>query len=424
VHGDDQQPVDVGPTALPALRPRLAVIRKDELAVIREVDEALPQILGWSPDELVGTRPIELVHPEDLERAIASWMDLLAAPGARVAVRLRHRHRDGSWVWFDVTNENRLDDPAQRCVVAEMVDVSEEMAALETLRAQERLLRRLTEGLPLGVYQLDAERRVVYSNERLTSILGTEAATAADQLALVASADRDALDAAIGRALDGRDDDVEVTFRRPDGEERRCALSMRSLADDAGGVAGAVVCVFDITDAVRMRNELEDRATFDALTRCHNRATILAEVERALQLRPPGTGTAVIFIDLDRFKDVNDRHGHAAGDELLVAVAQRLLGAVREGDLVGRIGGDEYLVVCPRVDSAEAALTIAERLRSSVVGDVRVGDHIVHLMASVGVTWTDDDVTAVDALIAEADAAMYEAKRAGAAEPVLHGAGR
>ena len=139
------------------------------------------------------------------------------------------------------------------------------------------------------------------------------------------------------------------------------------VVDDSGAVTGAIVCVADVTDSVRMREELEHRATFDLLTRCYNRASILQALERTLaEPRPDDSGTGVIFIDLDRFKDVNDRLGHAAGDVLLVEVARRLASCTREADLVGRIGGDEFLVVCTRVPDEATTLKIAGQLADAL----------------------------------------------------------
>jgi diguanylate cyclase (GGDEF)-like protein len=126
--------------------------------------------------------------------------------------------------------------------------------------------------------------------------------------------------------------------------------------------------VADITESVRLRQQLEDRATFDVLTRCHNRAAILQVLERALA-EPSQVGTAAIFVDLDRFKEINDRLGHAAGDALLVEVAQRLRRSVRDRDLVGRLGGDEWCTTrdrftLPRPGSADPAEVAAELERA------------------------------------------------------------
>jgi PAS domain S-box-containing protein len=121
------------------LPPRVAVVRKSGVAVITEVDEAITRILGWTAEELVGHRTTEFIHPEDHERAIAIWMEMLARPGSTRRTRLRHRNREGSWIWFEVTNHNQLEDPERGYVLTEMVDISDEMAALEALRAGEQL---------------------------------------------------------------------------------------------------------------------------------------------------------------------------------------------------------------------------------------------------------------------------------------------
>ena len=121
-------------------------------------------------------------------------------------------------------------------------------------------------------------------------------------------------------------------------------------------------------------------------------------------------GTAVAFIDLDRFKPVNDRFGHAAGDRLLVAVAERLRLTVRGCDRIGRVGGDEFLVICPGVANTAKAIEIGERLAGALNATIDIGAGIVDLRASIGVAWTCEQLDP-DALIARADAAMYESKR-------------
>jgi diguanylate cyclase (GGDEF)-like protein len=131
--------------------------------------------------------------------------------------------------------------------------------------------------------------------------------------------------------------------------------------------SGAIICISDVTERARMREELEIRATYDALTGCHNRASILAALERAMQAPSSrDAGTAVLFVDLDRFKHVNDRWGHAVGDQLLRRTSERLTANARGGDLVGRLGGDEFLVVCENVATEEQAAAIGERIAAAL----------------------------------------------------------
>jgi diguanylate cyclase (GGDEF)-like protein/PAS domain S-box-containing protein len=407
----------------PMLRPRVAVIHKDEMAFIRGVDEATSHIVGWSAEEMIGHRSLEFIDPQDHARSIENWMDMLRTPGARRRVRLRHRHKNGSWVWFEVTNHNLRNDPAHGYILTEMVDITDEMAAQEALRAREHLLRRLTEALPLGVFQVDTARSIVYRNARLATILGNKPAASLDkQLANVLPADRPKLKQALNAVLiEGRDVDLEVALRRSTNDIRRCTFSLRVLTDDSGTITGAIVSVTDVTETVRLREELEDRATFDELTRRHNRASILQVLERTLADQPnSGAGTGAIFVDLDHFKEINDRFGHAAGDVLLVEVAQRLGRAVRGFDVVGRLGGDEFLVVCSRVENSDEALRIAERIADALgATDVQLGDTVLTPSASIGVAWSNRAGMDADALVALADLAMYESKRQRQGRPVL-----
>ena len=126
-----------------------------------------------------------------------------------------------------------------------------------------------------------------------------------------------------------------------------------------------------------------------------------------------------MFIDLDRFKLVNDRHGHAAGDLVLATAAQRLRDSVRGVDEVGRIGGDEFLVICPNVDNAAQAVEVADRLAGLFGDNVDVGASTAELRASIGVAWTNE-ATDADSLVAQADSAMYNAKRNGTGRVTLY----
>lgn len=407
--------------AAPPIAPRAAIQRKNEVAVFLDVDDATSQILGVSREEIIGGASLDFVHPDDQQRSIVAWIDLLDAPGATRRVRLRHRRGDGSWIWLELTNHNLLAHPEFGCVITEMVDISDEIAAQEAVRAREELLRRLTETIPLGVLQVDHSGTVVYTNERLHQILGREAvATIEEQLDTVVTADRAVLGQAIDAVLrDGSDCDLEVRVggRREDDGLRLCRVGIRALRDtDGAATIGAVLCVDDVTESARLRSELEDRATFDVLTRCLNRAAVMSVLDETLAESKSGA----IFVDLDRFKQVNDVLGHAAGDDLLVAAAERLRQAVRGSDVVGRLGGDEFLVVCPGVDSPAEVVAIADRIVRAFEPPVEIpGAGRVGVRASVGVALSGDGDDA-DTLVANADVAMYESKRQGSADPVVY----
>lgn len=407
---------------LPAPRPRLVRTVKDPVAVVLYADDDLTPMLGWEPSEYVGKRSLDFVHPDDQKVVVDTWMQVLSKPGTTCRARVRHQRRDGSWMWVEIANRAIAGHP-DGAVESEIFDISEEMEAQEEVRAREQLLLRLAAVLPVGVLHLDVDQAVVYANDRLFEIMGCEPSTHQNAM-LDGVVDRDGLMAAIRRVMAGHDDDIGLEIDCLDGTGRRsCTLALRALTTPAGEVTGAVGCLTDVTEAVRMRAELEQRATHDDLTGCVNRATAVATLERALAR--PGPGTAAIFVDLDGFKDVNDRHGHVIGDEVLVAVAGRFRQAVREGDVVGRVGGDEFLVVCAPVTSSADAMTLGERISRALDVAVEAGGHHLQSRASIGVAWSPGDgdrsTTAADSLIAAADAAMYASKADGRGRPVVVG---
>lgn len=428
VQAEMQDEAPEGDEAPPAT-PRFMRWRQNELGVIRDVDAATSQLLGYTAAELVGRRSLEIIHPDDHEAVIANWMEMLVTPGLIRQTRSRHLRKDGSWLWVETTNHNLLLDPAHSCVHAEKADISKEMAAYEALQAREQLLHRLAESLPHGVIQIDADQRVVYANARLAQVVGVAAAaTLPEQLTNLLDEDRARLDDAADQLLrTGSDHDLELRLRIPrDGAVRRIQVSMRALTASAGDVTGAILSVLDVTDSVALREELRDRATYDTLTRCYNRAAVLAELEETVcgpaSRAQQGAGLAVVFVDLDLFKSINDRLGHAAGDELLTVAARRLRGALRENDVIGRLGGDEFLVICPDVDDPSSALELAERLACALRGRVDLVAGTVPTRASVGVAWQASAEADCGTLVQQADQAMYESKRRRRGRAVLHNA--
>jgi diguanylate cyclase (GGDEF)-like protein/PAS domain S-box-containing protein len=392
------------------------VLIRNDVAVIVGTDGPVQEVLGWAAHELIGLASTSLIHPEDQASAVGAWFDMLSEPGCTRSWRGRYRSGDGSWLWIESTNTNHLDDHDPR-VVSSIIRVTvDEVTIEEELRARKQLLNRLSDALPVGLFQIDASRHVSFTNDRLHAIIeAPPAATADAQFASVFADDRERFDSALSAALlDHPVDDLEVRFRltSESGEAwtRVCLVSLRSLTDDTGVVTGAIGCLSDVTDSVRLRRELELRASVDALTGCMNREATLELLDLLLgDPAPERGGVAVAYVDLDNFKQVNDCYGHAAGDAVLVAAVQRMQVVLRGDDRVGRLGGDEFLIVCPSVASEAAAHDLVSRLRASMQSTVRVADTDIELRASIGLAWTNHE-TSADDLIAQADQAMYRSK--------------
>lgn len=358
-----------------ALRPRYATMEKSDLAVVLSCDKSVQRMLGWDADELVGRRSLDFTHPEDHQRVIANWMDLLNSPGATRRVRQRHQRADGGWMWLEVTNHNLLEDPDRRCMLVELVDISEEMAATEALRAGEELLRTLTEALPVGVVQLGLDGHIVYRNHRAESVLGRHLqageafATPVGNPKLV-----EAVNATLGQ---GCDQDLEL------------AHNLR-----------------DVTAAAELREELDRLVTYDSLTGCLSRRAVL---EQLGTLTAAGAPVTVLFVDLDEFKEVNDHHGHAAGDALLRHVGACLLAGLKPGEIVGRLGGDEFLIATTGPDNDSEVAAIADATAKAVGQPLLFAGLRLIARASIGAA-RSTGVTDADMLVAAADVVMYRTK--------------
>ncbi len=417
---------------LPPAAPRFCSLMEDESAHVLDCDDAFTAMFGYTAEELIGESVLDQIHPDDQGRAVEGWLAVLSTRRIQ-QTRLRRRRKDGTWMWVDTSLHNFLNQPDRNYVLVEMIDISAEMAAQEALQEREELLRRLTDAMPVGLLHVDTDRNVVYNNARLLDIMHGPAATDAPTeaqaeaqapsartlLATLTSEGMAAFDAALGEVLaEGTDRDVEVDLVLASGVWRRAFMSVRALFRPGGEVNGAITCVLDVTDSARARQELEVRATFDALTQCHNRSSILGAVQQELECRDTSTA-GVIYVDLDNFKPVNDTLGHAAGDELLKLVAERLRVASRGNDVVGRLGGDEFLVLLREIPGPDIAMRVASRIGDSLCTPFELSSETITLGASIGVACATAEPVTAEELVKQADAAMYQSKEGGNCLPVL-----
>ncbi len=345
---------------------------------------------------------------------------MITEPGHTGIWRGRYRTGNSTWKW--VETENRYHEGDVPTVVTSMREVSPDQVSFEErFQEREQLLNQLSDALPVGVFQVDLEGHVTLTNKSFHLIVGVAPQESFEaQFSTVLSDDLPALGAALAEAFGCRSvDGVEIRLRVPTSEsppaatqDRVCLLALRPLTDGAGTVSGAIGCLSDVTDRARLHDELEIRASIDQLTSCFNRSATIELVDRTVNGQHDGLGRAVIFVDLDGLKAVNDKLGHFAGDQVIVAAADRIRSTLRTEDSVGRIGGDEFLVICPRVVSSAQAMRIARRISAALTTTVDLESETIEMRASVGVVWTMEGLD-TDTLIARADKAMYESKRLG-----------
>ena len=431
----------------------VAVIDAD--GVIRYASPSTERLAGLRPDELVGRNFRDLVDNR-LEDAIAAIEGLMRDGRSRAPVQLGVRHPDGTRRRVDVVLTNRLDDPEIRGIVVVGRDVTE-LAAAESLRSEETvLLEAIARSVSVEVVLEGISRLVERTIEGARCSVGVlepdgvvrhhTAPSLAPQI--IAFLDHCDADSELGRSLRVPDADLVVfddIAADPRWAEGRGLVEASGLAScwtltvtmpDVEDLLGAVTvfhpeargprsdelevlerCRHLAAIAVERRRveaRLEHQAVHDSLTGLPNRTLLLDRIEQALaRSARHQTRSAVLFVDLDQFKVINDSLGHAAGDRLLEQVADRFRGAVRGDDTVGRFGGDEFIVLCEEVDDEAGAVEVAERLLESLRPAFALGDAEVVMTASIGIAVATEQATVPEALIRDADAAMYRAKEQG-----------
>lgn len=325
----------------------------------------------------------------------------------RLRVEQLRSEPDGQAPWPDDGGEIGQLTDAFRGLHADRVQREAEVARLT------QQLRLVMEHAKVGLAWIQ-RGQLQLANAELHRVLGAAPSTLPGLLMVSifpSDADYDAFKLVSRNELSTRGDfEGEAELLRQDGSRFWCRIEARAVRPGDRD-AGAIWTFRDITEQRRRDEVLAYEAAHDKLTGLHNRAAFEAELTQACQLA--ATGVAALFIDLDRFKQVNDTGGHAAGDRMLQQVAQLLLSSVRRGDMVARLGGDEFAVIL-RDCTSDAAVRIADTMRLAIHRHVLPwGIHKFTIGASIGMVHAKDGQAPMDAVLRSADAACYAAKRAG-----------
>lgn len=391
------------------------VVVVDEHARLSFVSQASERILGHDPVHWLGRDVFELLHPDDVGRAAESFTGSLdSGPGVKTPMVVRVRHADQSWRHVEIVANNLVHVEHVRGLVITARDLSDRLRAEAVVEQARDRFEQAFDRAPIGMVLVANDGRIVRANEALAHMVGHTVRDLTGR-SLFRLAHPDDLDEAVDRALavlhrDDRDP-VEVRFLRRDGRSAWARITTTVIRDDLGQPLHTIAHIEDVTDQRTVREQLERAAAHDPLTGLLNRAGFANRFTEVAD-RGGDTPGALLIIDLDGFKAVNDTHGHAAGDELLQLIAQRLVDCVRVTDLVGRLGGDEFAVYQPDVADAAMVVALGERVRSALAAPFRLDAGVVQVSGSVGVALLDGTVSLARAL-ATADTASYSAKRSG-----------
>jgi len=300
-------------------------------------------------------------------------------------------------------------------IVTCCVDISDRRQAEAAQRASEARYRKLFERNLAGVYRATAEGAILECNDALARILGwsSQEEVRSRRVADFYFRKRD-----LKRVMDdlyrlGTLAGHEIELRRRDGSPV-WVLANASLLEEGGGPPIVEGTLVDITQRKLARRQLEFQAHHDALTGLPNRALLEQRLAAALRYAERGGGgLALLYLDVDRLKEINDTLGHDAGDALLRGLGDRLANCLRREDTVARVGGDEFVVLLPAVRTRQEAAGVAQKLLKALANRFQLEGHEVHATSSLGIALYPEDGSDAAALRRQADAALYRAKQLG-----------
>ena len=396
------------------------VLALDQDGAVVSVSPTVSRVLGREPGELLGEGLRQHLHPQD---RVA--LQTLTQPqyGLRLghsgSAELRVQHADGSWRWLQVSAVEPSAS-AVAAVVLSCADVTARKLGEQALRRADDRFRSAFSDAPIGMAVTEPLGRHVQVNEAYCQLLGR---TSEELLGMTMAEVMHPVDLqpSLAQRMELLEGSIsrhryETRFVRADGTVVGVLHSSSVVPARDGQPQYLIDHVEDITERKVFEDELRYQASHDGLTGLPNRVLLSDRLERALRMTDRRIGSlAVLFLDLDRFKVINDSLGHAVGDAVLIEVARRLASVLRAGDTAARFGGDEFVVLCEDT-SAEQARSVADRIVSVVSAPILVGDTSLVLTASVGVALTSLDSTDdAETMLRDADAAMYSAKDGGKA---------
>ena len=376
--------------------------------------ESVLSLLGYTPEEIIGKTAFDLMPPEEAARVRDEFLGIVSRG---------EPFRDLENVVLDALGRRHVtltSGAPIRNANGDLIgyrgvdrDITERRRDEQALMLAASVFSASTEGICIA----DANQRIVSANPALTAITGYSSEEIIGKTPAMFRSGRH--DNEFYRAMWTKLATTgswrgEIWNRRKNGDVYPEWLSITTIKNAAGQITHYIGSFSDITERKRAEENIVFMAHHDALTRLPNRTLLDDRIRQAIaKSRRSGERTAVLFLDLDRFKLINDTLGHDVGDRLLEQVADRLRGALRETETVARLGGDEFVVVIPEVAEIDRVALIAQKLVDAMTAPLGVGEHVLHVTTSIGVSVYPDDGENAATLLRNADTAMYYAKESG-----------
>lgn len=382
------------------------IVIVDDCDQIVDANPGFQKLFQYSRDEVVGRNLNDYIVPERLHgqaveyshRALDGVTDVISD-----TVRTR---KDGFELRVSIMGAPVSIGGKQVGVCGIYRDMSVYFRNRERLRQTEERLRAVVDNLPVVLFMLDKDGVFTLSQGLGLKAMGREPDENVGRSIYEVSADQPQLIEGFKAALRGR-----TKVLQQDSPEAIFETQFSPLADDNGEITGVIGLARDITENREIKRRLEYMAHHDMLTGLPNRVFLRDRIKGAIsRARQANSLFAILFVDLDRFKTINDSLGHAAGDRVLRTVAERFANAIRPTDVIARLGGDEFAVLIEEVKSPRATTVVAHKLTGALLDPIPEDDLNLNISASIGISLYPNDGSDPDTLLSNADAAMHEAK--------------
>lgn len=380
-----------------------------------EVNPALCDIVGYAPEELLARGYQSITHPDDLALGLEQVRRLQAGEIDSFRQEKRYLRKDGLAVWVQLNVSAVRDDEsgAVRYQIAQMQDISQRKAADDEIRLAASVFSNTLD----GIFITSPDGTILKANRAFERITGYRADEAVGQNVRLLHSDHHDADfyRQMWQAITEKGVwQGEIWDRHKDGRVIPVWLSISSLYDETGALDRHIAIMYDISEQKLAQERINHLAHYDALTGLPNRMLFSDRFSHALaQAKRQEQLLALLFIDLDNFKHVNDSRGHPVGDELLCQVAERLKGTTRQGDTLARLSGDEFTLLIEDAANISAVQTTAQKILKMLSEPFDLIDGQAFPSASIGIAVFPDDGRDIDTLIKNADLAMYRSKEGG-----------
>lgn len=392
------------------------VIFEPENDIVLDVNDCACEMYGFDREDFIGLSLKTIsVNSEENEPRLAKLID----EGHLASFESVQIRKDGTQIHLMIS-ASLIEFDGRQAVLSINRDITSRVQASAALSESESKFRTLIENMTEGLLELDKKDVITFTNNRfceMTGYLPSELTGQDVGNLIVDDESREVVRQANARRQEGVSESYELKFLKKNGDFLWTIVGAVPVFDSTGAIIGSMAVITDITERKQAEQLLLFNAMHDTLTGLPNRALLLEHLRNAIDrtARYKKGVFAVLFVDFDRFKIINDSLGHMEGDKLLVLLARRLETALRSGDVVARLGGDEFTILLDNINGMDEVLHVVKRVQEGLKLPFQLGEREVFMGTSIGIAMSKPEYTKPEEILRDADIAMYRAKTNGRA---------